>query len=537
MFGYSSEKKFLFVTTIIFFICGCANIVTPTGGEKDLIPPEIIQERPPNKSINFNSKEIRISFDEYIVLRNPLRQIIISPPLTPSPEYQIKQRTLLIKLPDSLNPNTTYTINFGNSIVDNTEGNPLPGYQYIFSTGSFIDSLFITGKVTNAFTNEPVKDVTVMLYAQQDDSLPYKSRPSYFARTSENGVYRISNIKANDYKIFALKDENTNYIFDQPSELIGFKKEPVNPADTIQQDIKVFLNEPEEQRLINTITQYPGRMVMIFNMPVGEITYAPLSGSQLPEIKYQEFSADRDTLFIWAADTTLDSLNFVVLHNDAVLDTLLVPIRRGRTQDPTQFNYTISTGRSGAMPPGDSIRINFNNPVHSIDTSLISVLKDSLTAQQLQINYTDTNTRRVVIDFPSEENTKHHLIILPGAFTDIYGNQNDTINQQLNIRSLRDFGSLSLIFNPGDTANYLIQLIDLKGNIAREVKYENRQINFELLNPGEYRIKAITDENNNGRWDTGNYLRNKQPEDVLFFNETITIRANWFVDQTWNILK
>ncbi|MGI8892225.1 MAG: Ig-like domain-containing protein, partial [Bacteroidia bacterium] len=231
MFKNGSQKNiYLILISVLFHIYGCANIVTPTGGEKDLIPPEILQEFPPNKSINFSSKEIRINFDEYILLRDPLQQIITSPPLTPAPEYQIKKRSLIIKLPDTLRPNTTYTMNFGNSIVDNTEGNPLAGYQYVFSTGNFIDSLFISGKVTSAFTNDPVKDVTVMLYDQMDDSLPYKNRPSYFARSNESGTYRISNISANEFKLFTLKDENSNYLFDQPTELIGFETNPVNPA-------------------------------------------------------------------------------------------------------------------------------------------------------------------------------------------------------------------------------------------------------------------------------------------------------------------
>lgn len=528
------KNTFLLLPVFLFLLINsCANIVTPTGGEKDLSPPLIISEFPSNKSIYFKSKEIRINFNEYILLRDPLRQIIISPSLHPAPEYEIKKRTLIISLPDSLLPNTTYTINFGNSIVDNTEGNPLGAYQYVFSTGSFIDSLFVSGRITNAFTNNPVKDVTVMLYNEMDDSLPYNKPPLYFAQTPESGTYKISNVRAGNYKIFALKDENANYIFDNPSELIGFKNDPVNSVDTNTVNLKIFLNENEQQKLLKTFAEYPGRVVMVFNKPYGEMRFAALDGNQLPKIKYQEFSADRDTLFIWTADTTLDSLNLIIFEDEVKLDTVLIPVRRNRT---STANLSLSPGlsRTGAMPPGDSIVINFNNPLINVDTTKVFILKDSLQNEMISLNYSDTLTRKLTINFSSEENTNYHLIIMPGAFTDIYNNKNDTIIQKLQVRPLRDFGSLALTVNPKDTGNYLIQLLNAKGNIVREEKLLKQQL-FELLNPGDYIVKIIFDYNNNGQWDTGNYLKKIQPEPVLYFDEQITVRANWFIDQTWNL--
>ena len=536
MLKYLPKKNtYLFLPALSFLlIYACANVVTPTGGDKDISPPEIISELPSNNSTYFKSKEIRVNFNEYILLRDPLRQIIISPPLHPAPEYDIKKRTLVITLPDTLLPNTTYTINFGNSIVDNTEGNPLGAYLYVFSTGSFIDSLFISGRITNAFTNEPVKDVTVMLYGEMNDSLPYNSRPLYFTQTSENGFYRISNVRAGNYKIFALKDENVNYIFDNPSELIGFRNKSVNAVDTNTVNLKIFLNETEQQKLLKTFAEYPGRVVMVFNRPYGEVKFAALEGNQLPEIKHQEFSVDRDTLFIWTADTTLDSLNLIVFENDVKLDTVLVPIRRNRTST-TNLSLSLGMGRTGAMPPGDSIVINFNNPLITVDTSKILILKDSLQEEIIKLNFSDTLTRKLTIKFSSEENTSYHLIALPGAFTDIYSNKNDTIIQKVNVRPLRDFGSFALTVDPKDTGNYLIQLLDVRGNTIREEKFIKQQLNFELLNPGEYIVKVIIDKNNNGHWDTGNYLKKIQPEPVLYFDEPITIRANWFIEQTWNL--
>ena len=533
-FEYLSFRKSLFQLVFLIVISGCANIVTPTGGEKDIIPPLTVQELPPNKSTNFNTGEISITFNEYIVLKDPLRQIIISPPIEPAPEYQIKKRTLIIKLPDNLRPKTTYTINFGNAIVDNTEGNILTSYQYVFSTGDLIDSLFVAGNVINAFTRDRLSGVTVMLYQQMDDSLPYKSRPAYFAISNESGFYRIANIGEGDYKLFAIKDENSNYIFDQPSELIGFKKNPVNPLDTSTQNIAMFLNAPEKQKLINVFNDSPGKLVMVFNVPVDTVRYLPVKGDDLPAFQYQEYNLTRDTLVIWASDTTLDSLNFIVISDDTPLDTVLVPMKR-KHKTLSDFPVSLNIGRNNSLPPGDSLVITSSSPLVTLNKSFITLLKDSVTPQEIIINSFAEGKRSITIKFNSAENSTYYLIISPGAFTDLYGRRNDSIIQKINIKPIRDFGSLSLTINKKDTANLLLQILDFKNNLVRETEVTDSSMLFDFLDPGEYRLKIIVDENNNGQWDTGNYLKNIHPERVLYFEEAITIRANWFVDQTWNL--
>ena len=190
----------------VLTLFGCAQQVAPTGGPKDETPPKILSEVPENLNTNFNSKEIIVSFDEFIQLKNPAEQVLISPPLQKPVSYTLKKKSLVIKFNQELVPNTTYTLNFGEAIRDNNEGNILANYTYVFSTGAYLDSMEIKGKLTDAITQEPVKDALLMLYKNNIDSLPTDTMPDYFARTGEDGQYHIKNIgnQEESYKNYAL---------------------------------------------------------------------------------------------------------------------------------------------------------------------------------------------------------------------------------------------------------------------------------------------------------------------------------------------
>ncbi|MFI5164899.1 MAG: Ig-like domain-containing domain, partial [Bacteroidia bacterium] len=195
--------------TFYFLLEHCAQIVIPGGGPRDATPPRVVKYMPDSAATNFNTKTIAITFDEYIQLSDLQRELTISPPMNIQPDVKYKGKTLLIELKDSLQKNTTYCLNFGSAIRDFTESNPKTNFQYIFSTGSFIDTLKLSGTVKNAFDLKSEKGILVMLYDTYNDSVPYKKLPSYFAKTGDDGSYTIRNIRPGNYKAFALKDANS----------------------------------------------------------------------------------------------------------------------------------------------------------------------------------------------------------------------------------------------------------------------------------------------------------------------------------------
>ena len=248
-------KKYLFLIGFILTIAGCAKIVTPTGGQKDLDPPVIMSSKPENYSTNFKRKDISISFNEYIQLKDLNKNLIISPPLKEKPIIRVKGKTLSIKIESELKDSTTYNIYFGEALQDYNEGNPYKNFQYIFSTGNYIDSLGIEGALLNAFDLTPIEDAFVMLYSDLSDSVPYTQIPEYVSKTNKKGVFKINNIRHGRFKLFALKDGNNNYKFDNNTEeiaftdsVISFKLESFTQIDTVFKKREIISNKELDKR-------------------------------------------------------------------------------------------------------------------------------------------------------------------------------------------------------------------------------------------------------------------------------------------------
>ena len=274
----------------------CAQIVNPNGGPKDVAPPRAVKYIPDSAKTNFSSKNIAIVFDEYIQLNDLQKQLVISPPMNIQPEIKVKGKSLLIELKDSLRKNTTYTFNFGNSIRDFTEANAIEDFQYVFSTGSFIDSLKLSGAVKNAFDLKTEKGILVMLYDTYDDSVSCKKLPSYFARTKEDGSYKINNIKSGIYKVFALKDANANYIYDLPTESIAFSDTLIAINKNSSLDLSLFKEEPQKQKLLKANFSEHGHLLFAFAKSTNDSVKLNFLSQQPKANVIYEYSKEKDSL-------------------------------------------------------------------------------------------------------------------------------------------------------------------------------------------------------------------------------------------------
>ena len=517
----------------------CASQVMPQGGDKDTNPPKIMKTVPENFSTGFNSKKIEITFDEYIQLKDLNSQLIVSPPLSRAIETKIRQKSLAIELSDTLRLNTTYTLNFGNSIVDNNESNALENFQYVFSTGDVIDSLKISGKVENAWDKKTEKGILVMLYKMQDDSLPMKKRPDYFSKTNDIGEFTISNISPGKYKVFALKESNADYLYTVSDESIAF---PDTPLVAGSQGILLRLfSEKPKLRIQKGYSEEPGKAIVIFNQPAPDVQCRFLSDSLKCDVAFIDYSTKRDTIIFWYKNLSMDSLVLLFSNEKTLHDTVSIRLFTGEGKTFFRKKNTVSITpnfKNGeAFDLNKNITLHLNHPVTSFDFSKISLTEDSIPITDVEIAFSDTLKKTVAIRHQWKEKSTGRLFIPPGTFTDIFGYTNDSLITFLRVRQLTDYGTLTLkmkVSFPG--IQYIVLLNDEKENTYRSTVIRgDTTLTHDFLEPKIYRLKMIEDLNQNNEWDAGNYFKKIQPEKVIYYPEPVTIRANWDVDVSWRV--
>ena len=509
----------------------CARVGSPTGGPKDEKPPITISAEPDFGSTNFKSKKIKINFDEYIKFKDLNKQLIISPPLKYQPEITplgIASKSIVIKIEDTLKPNTTYTFNFGNSIVDNAEGNVLRQFKYVFSTGDFIDSLQISGNVLNIMSDELPKNTTVMLYALDstyNDSIIYKSKPDYVGNTLDSTYFNITNIKDGNYKIFALKDINANMIFDPNVDQIAFLKDTVKLPS--EDTYKLTLFKEEVPFVIKRLIEHSKNRLWIPYEGQWQAEIEALKDSDNNNISYVAYqSQEYDSIDVWYKDIVTDSM-FVKIKTDSTISFGVKPRKKDR--DSLQISPNVSRN----LHPNDSLFMEANIPLISINNKLINIMdKDSANVSFETL--IDKNPSRVLIDFKRQMDNNYNISILPGAFQDFFEQTNDSIQLVLKTEKLEDYGEIILAVTTDK--NTIIELLDDKNNVMT-TRYinQNTELTYSNLIPGKYKFKFVIDDNNNNLWDTGKYLDNKQPERVIFFDKIIDLRANWTSNESITI--
>jgi uncharacterized protein (DUF2141 family) len=562
--------RFCVFAVKILLLASCAQIVSPGGGKRDSNPPKVLKYFPDSAKTSFASKTIQIDFDEYIQLKDLNNQLIISPPLNKTPDIAVKNKTLTIAFDKNevLKTNTTYCISFGNAVQDMNEGNAIDNFKYIFSTGNFIDSLSLKGKVQTAFDHKTEKGILVMLYSDLNDSVVYKSQPDYFAKTATDGTFEINNIKEGKYKIVAIKDVNGNYKYDGDAETIAFYDSIVNPSDKKTINMELF-QEPAKKVFLKKYTHPSyGKFEFVFNQGSDSIRIVNLSNDLKGVQEYVEFSKNKDSLTYWIANYQKDSIKLQVSNGNKIIDTVEFKFINKEEalkskKNPLKLSVVSSPNGNQSFDLNNKLSLIFSNPISlnsqfenfifTIDTiSVNSQLMDSyITFSNIGLRYytlinvsPDSKKRIrknegsfVKTDFylPNKESSNYHLFIPPNSITDIFGLTNDTIKIDFKTREAKYYGSLKLKIVVSETKNnYIVQLLDEQGNVQRESHIKKaEELNFEYLHPKKYRLKIIVDENNNGKWDTGNYIQHQQPEKTIYNSELINVRSNWDLELDW----
>ncbi len=535
------KSRFIYLGLIAFLVASCAQILTPTGGTKDVLPPKLIKISPENKSVNVSKTVFGFTFDEFFTIQNPNDKVLVSPPLSSTPEFRIKGKTLIVSITDTLKPNTTYSFVFSDCLKDITEGNTFQNFTYAFSTGNFIDSNIIKGKVINAENLNPEKNIFVLLYKDSNDSLPLTTKPYYITKTNENGLFTFGNISQGEYSIYALNDKNNNLIRDQHKEPFAYHNSLVKSylqKDASEQKeitLRLFTQLDTTQNVVRTFAASKGIQIVVFKNPLQSPVFELLNDNSSEKRFIYELNQTNDSLKIYDTQNTIDTIS-IWIKDGVFSDTVLFT-----SQQETQkrFNKKGLNDKKHLFPHinyADDLYktafFEFDYPIKELKQNSIAIIKNGKDTIFAILEINDSLKRRVNIKFIKEEKTKYAFEILDSVFVGYNLVVNDTIKQTFTVKSESDYGSFFPKIKYGKDIPVIVQLSDEKGVIIQEIRLESlAEVEFKHLKPATYRLFFLFDNNNNGHWDTGDYSKKQQAETKLEFNKRIAIKPNWDIEE------
>jgi hypothetical protein len=574
---------------LVILINSCAKISTPTGGKKDRLPPVVIKSIPANHAVNFRNKSISIIFDEYVVLDNITDKFMVSPPMKKKPRVFIKGKSVNVEFEDKLKDSTTYTFYFQDAIRDLNEGNIFDNYQFVFSTGPVLDSLSVTGNVYNSFNLEAPEKTIVLLFGELADSAVVKHLPDYISKVDLYGYFRIDNVRPGTYRLYALKDGDNSKNYNLNDEEFAFmdgavtisseknfipvvkdtssvkkkfvigatkKEEIIVPEPVIlkgEYPLMLFAakkkahyltssGRPLKYLLTYTLSLPPDSMEFKFRIPgVGQEKYL------------LERSRNNDTLKVWLTDSTLfsmpqDSTIVTYPFTDTLgtlgykIDTILMRFMAPRIQRGTKVKkqvYTFDANiKTGFLKPGQNIVFTSQTPFIKPDTSRIR-LYDISEAERKVVPYKlmkdSANISKYIMEANIVKLKKYLLIADSASFGTIFKEYSDSTGLKFSMRDPESYSKLTL-----NISNYngdrIIQLLNNSEKLIREEKMKkDGKLVFSLLESGFYRLRVIYDLNGDGKWTTGDFSLQRQPEPVSYYSKELEIKPGWDLIEDWDI--
>jgi uncharacterized protein (DUF2141 family) len=516
---------------------------------KDVTPPKVLAEKPENGSTNFRGKTIKITFDEFVTLNNPIENIIFSPLLNGHIDYSTQGKSVLVRIQDTLQKNTTYNIFFSDCIQDFHEGNKLDGYNYAFSTGDSIDQHKLFGIALNAETNKPEAGFFVMLYENDIDSLPLTTRPNYLTKTNDKGIFTFNHLKSQNYKIFALKDINSNLLFDLPNETIAYSDTMFQAkyyatdslrladADAII-TLRTFQEEDTVQLLAPVLRPQRGVYHFPYKIPVHSFDFQMKSDTTVDF--FSTINPTRDTLSLYLKTFFKDSSMVYIKTDDIRIDTVeLLPYKapqqtgKGRKVVTPVLNISV-TNKDNLFAP---TLLNFSYPVKPVDSLqmlIVATIKGEKDTTAVYISIPDTLALQVPLPFAFEPKINYVVWLKDSALFGYDGTTNDTLSVSLSKKTEKEYGNLIINYRIKDknNADFIVELLSsTQKTIRKEIISSSKTIEYKHLLPGSYRVKVTEDANKNGKWDTGNYRKKIQPEKIFIVDKELIVRGYWDIEE------
>lgn len=583
-------KKFLSISVLgylayLIFTTSCANIGMPTGGDKDTIPPVVVKTVPRVDARNYRGKDVEITFDEFIQSTDVASKLVISPPIKKRPVVKTKSKTLIVELGDEMKPNTTYSLDFKNSIVDNNEKNPMESFRFSFSNGPDFDSLMIGGFVRMAENMEPVEDALIVMHSI--DSLHYfkDSIPNYIAKTDEEGFFQITNIAAGQYRLYAVQDADNSLTYNQPGEMIAFwdslvvpdlpvvldsipidtlgTMAPVHQENTQAYYLLMFQEDFFDQYLDESKRDRANLIQLYFTESLSDSFSMKLINPQLDNDDWAlfEFSSKRDSLNLWITDSLvsrLDTLDFQVKY--LVPDSMSNPVlktdtlqffyqkpeererKRKKKEDEEEEeqiqHFSFKANGKDGFDVYRKLTIDVPEPLSQFDydkVHLVQKVDTVLKDVPFQLEADSVNFLRYRITYPWEFEEEYGLLIDSAAAYTISGYPSNEFKQRIKIRDEGYYAKIILtVSNLGGPS--IVQLLKNTDNeeVVQQIPMaEDGVIEFPYLSPDKFKMRLIIDRNENGKWDTGDIEQGVQPERVVYFPKILKLRSNFEHEETW----
>ncbi len=509
---------------ILIIFISCAKVVAPDGGSKDISPPELVMSEPVFGATNFERRKIELVFNEYIDIRQIENQIIITPPLNQPPIFKLKGKKLSIEFQEKLLENRTYNLQFGEGIKDLNEGNAAPGFQFVFSTGSQLDSAYFQGKAVNAFTKEPLEKGILVLYDAQDfhDSILYEGSPTYLA-SIKDGEFTANYIREGNYIAFAFEDNNGNYKYEPLSDGgLGF------PASTWSTE-----NPEQGEILVSTKTLSPNRPQ--FNLsgfqklslgfdPKPQIdSFKVSSPSQIISTRW---NPKKDSLEIFYGSEVQDSILLFTQQNSR-MDTLDLRIREGENK-----SLGLAKRFRKDLFIKNNPKIHFSGLVQEVNPAKFKIFhaKDTLVPNAEQVKLSEDQLS-LVIEIPAKEAGLYGIGIYPGALNPLFLLDHDTLEWSYQVPSSESLGKFSFKQDSELGIEFIYQFLSSDQTVLQE--FNSESFNLKQMRPGKYGLRRFIDLNGNGQWDPGKIEGRIQPEPMYYYPETIEVRANWEIEAVW----
>ena len=571
----------------------CANIGNPSGGPIDKTPPIFMRSNPTPNAVNVKDRKIEIFFDEIVTLKDPSTKIIVSPAQTEMPRMSALGRKVTVELVDSLLPNTTYTIDFSNSIQDNNEGNAIDNFAFAFSTGSVIDSMRVSGYVLDSRTLEPMQSVVVGLQSNLADSAFHKEKLQRVALTNDRGQFTIRNVSPGSYHIFALKDLDRDYKFGNPTEDIAFLDSIIVPsigsreaADTVYNDLNeidtimratrpayfpndillsMFNEDRKSQYLANNLRVDSTRISLTFAAASDTLPSLSIVGrNDVPDQWYTlERSQTNDTLTYWirpphlvSADTLMVATTYLRTDTASNLswgtDTLKFTFQRQKAKKKKKNEGTDSLEQirfmelhplvNGTQEVYAPLLLQTGTPIERYSREAFHLQRklqnDTIfypaEIKSIALRDSTLNRRDLMLKVDWEPGAAYKLAVDSLAMTDIYGLQTKPLKVDFNVRKMEEYGNI--VFNiPAVRDSAIVELLDGTEKIVLRAPVKSHRAELLNLLPGKYYARLFIDRNGNGKYDTGNYDMHLQPEETVYYPGAINLKKNWDVEQTWDI--
>ena len=571
----------------------CANIGNPSGGPIDKTPPIFMRSNPTPNAVNVKDRKIEIFFDEIVTLKDPSTKIIVSPAQTEMPRMSALGRKVTVELVDSLLPNTTYTIDFSNSIQDNNEGNAIDNFAFAFSTGSVIDSMRVSGYVLDSRTLEPMQSVVVGLQSNLADSAFHKEKLQRVALTNDRGQFTIRNVSPGSYHIFALKDLDRDYKFGNPTEDIAFLDSIIVPsigsreaADTVYNDLNeidtimratrpayfpndillsMFNEDRKSQYLANNLRVDSTRISLTFAAASDTLPSLSIVGrNDVPDQWYTlERSQTNDTLTYWirpphlvSADTLIVATTYLRTDTASNLswgtDTLKFTFQRQKAKKKKKNEETDSLEQIrfmelhplaiGTQEVYAPLLLQTGTPIERYSREAFHLqrkLQNDTTfypaeIKSIALRDSTLSRRDLMLKVDWEPGAAYTLAVDSLAMTDIYGLQTKPLKVDFNVRKMEEYGNI--VFNiPAVRDSAIVELLDGTEKIVLRAPVKSHRAELLNLLPGKYYARLFIDRNGNGKYDTGNYDMHLQPEETVYYPGAINLKKNWDVEQTWDI--